>query len=330
MVEMAQPFFARWGVLPPQTGELLDADPRRRLVEAIASGRWGIVPVFQWTKNHEIRERVRKIRSVIGKQHRDALILRDEQLMGWLEACGFHRPAIARAVSGRQTGLRRPTKAQAIARTSEDHERQLYEEYRNRGLTEAKIEQQVYKRLRGSEAPASAAVRMGERRYIDRTERLNEALATPIQSEPLSEALTVLFRALLHDEDDATVKRRAGAVSNAFVGASGPPARIGQRIAVPSEQPPLEALVSDRWGIVLVFPWTTEPDIRASIKKLRTMVQPQPQDGSGPAPAARPIQFEPLSDALIPLFRAVANQDDAAVRRYALEARAAFLRAGAS
>src|SRR5262245_5412912 len=54
ILELIRPFVEHWRVLPPQTGELLDPEPRRRVVEAIASGNWGILPVFAWTTDREI------------------------------------------------------------------------------------------------------------------------------------------------------------------------------------------------------------------------------------------------------------------------------------
>src|SRR5207237_221197 len=138
-----QPFHDRWGVWPPQTGELLGADPRRRLVEAIASGNWGIVRVFPRTTDREIQSRVKTIRRTISKQHKDSLNGRTTQLVAWLQDCGagFDRKAIARAVHGWTKGLSRPTKAQAIARTSRKRETELYRtyrrEFRDLGIAEA-------------------------------------------------------------------------------------------------------------------------------------------------------------------------------------------------
>lgn len=324
--QLGRLFLNRWGVPPPTTGELLDPDPRRRFVDAIASGRWGVVLLLPWATNRRIQVNIRNIRSVIRKQHRDALIYRHAQLVRWLEAIGFDRPTIARAVFGRRTGLRRPTKAQVIARTSEHHERQLYEQYRGLGLTEKQIEQKIYKTLRGSEAPASAAVRMAEQRYVARLESLNKHLARPVQSEPLSYALTILFRAL-PDENNTTVRHHATAVRDAFVRASVPEKTPTTRREKASQHQPPEAIVSDLWGVVLVFPWTTDHDSRASVRKLRLMMRPPYQDGNGQGPTARPIPFEPLSDGLISLFRAL-SQESAVMRRHAFEARATFLRAG--
>ena len=173
-------FLERWGVPPPTSGELVDPDPRRRFVDAIASGRWGVVPIFPWTTNRQIKASIKKIRPIIRKQHKDALVNRHVQLVRWLETIGFDRPTIARAVFERRKGLRRPTKAAAIARTPEERQDQLYEEYRGLGLTHKQIEQRIYRRLRGSEAAASAAVRRvipgsGMRRRLRNEERARVA-----------------------------------------------------------------------------------------------------------------------------------------------------------
>src|SRR5262249_46752162 len=107
--QLGQKFEDRWGVPPTTTGELLDPDPRWRFLDAIASGRWGMVPIFPWTTNRQIKARIEKIRSVIRKQHQDALITRHAQLVRWLDTIGFDRPKIAQVVFGRRTGLRRLT-----------------------------------------------------------------------------------------------------------------------------------------------------------------------------------------------------------------------------
>jgi hypothetical protein len=320
--QLGQRFFKQWGVPPPTAGELLDADPRRRVVDAIAAGHWSLVLVLPTTTNRQIRRQIAKLRSIVRKQHRDALITRQAQLVRWLEAIGFDRPTIAQAVFQRQAGLRRPTKAQAIARTSEERERELHGYYRGLGVPEKKIEQKIYKRLRGSEAPASAVVRMIEQRYVKRLEHLNAHLATPLQSEPLSHALTILFRGL-PDDTDTTVRRHAGAVRDALLGAARSLLPV-HRCDVPSSHQSLETALSSTWGLVPVFGWTTDPEIRASVTNVRTMMRSKPEDGPS-VQAAGPIHFEPLSDALMALVRALAGQDEAAVRRTALAARAAFL-----
>ena len=79
-------------------------------------------------------------------------------------------------------------------------------------------------------------------------------------------------------------------------------------------------ILSSQWGVVPVFGWTTDPKIRAVVTRIRTMMRSNPLD-----PATARIPVEPLSDALITLLRTLAEPDDAAVRRAALGARAAFL-----
>jgi hypothetical protein len=162
---------------------------------------------------------------------------------------------------------------------------------------------------------------MTGQRYMKHLQGLNEDLAAPTQSEPLSYALTILFRGL-PDDTDTTVRRHGGAVRGALLGA----ARVllpAHRCDVPSPHQSLETALS-RWSLVPVFGWTTDPEIRASVTNVRTMMRSKSADGP-PIQAAGPIHLESLRNALIVLVRALAGQDEAAVRRAALAARAAFL-----
>jgi hypothetical protein len=326
--KVGQRFEDRWGVPPPMSGELLDSDPRRRFSDAIAAGRWGLVVIFPWTTNRSIGAGIKGIRSVVRKRHQDAMIDRHAHLVRWLEAIGFDRPTIARAVFGRRSGLRRPTTEEAIAGTREERESQLFQEFSALGLTVKQATQKVFKRLRGSEARASAAVRMTGQRYVNRVTSLNEDLAAPVQSEPLSHALTMLYRALL-DDDNIAVRGRAVAVREAFVKTPRCARPTSRRRDHVSEHQPLGTITSAPWCIVSVFPWTTDSQIRASVKKLRDLMRQHPQNGVGATATARPSPFEPLSDALISLFRALSNQDDTVVRRYAAKVWATFLEPGA-
>src|SRR5262249_2058451 len=186
VIARAQPFRDRWGVWPPQTGELLDPDPRRRAVEAIASGNWGIVLLFPWTTDREIHACIKKIRSTISKWHKDSLDFHTAQLERWLEECGagFGRKAIVRAVRRRTKALHRPTTSQAFARADREtpgRPDELFEkyqqQYRELGIDETAAytlaNQRVERALRGSEAPAHAALRMAGSRYRNRLKELN-------------------------------------------------------------------------------------------------------------------------------------------------------------
>jgi hypothetical protein len=317
---LGQKFVDKWGVLPPTTGELLDSDPRRPLTDAMASGHWGLVLLFPCTTNRQVRTAVQQIRSVIRKQHRDAVVARHAQLVRWLGNAGFDDPTIARAVFHRRSGLRRPTEKQANAWTPEPRQQYVYGHYLGLGFTPTQAQQRLTKRIRGSEALASAAIRMATTRYVTRLKQLNEHLAKPIQSESLSHALTMLFRAL-PDETIVTIKQLVIRVRGALGRAVASPQTTRRRDERPRS---LEPMLMGHWGAIPIFPWTTDFNIRAAIKTLRTTMGPPQQQDSRRAPAIRPTPFEPLSDALIALLRAVTDQGNA-VRRRALELRTAFL-----
>ena len=217
VLEQTTPFVEKWGVPPPQGGALVNPTPARAVADAVMSGRWGVLPIFAWTTDREIRTALQRIRQVVRKQHQDAETARRAQLARWLEDCGlgFSRPAIAGAVWGRQRGGRRPSKAQAIAQLPEKVERAWYQAYLAQGRSPQQAERLTMKRARGSEAPASATVRMAERRYEQDLERLNAALASPVPSEPVSAALTRLYRADRHDP--AELGRGLAALRSALI-----------------------------------------------------------------------------------------------------------------
>lgn len=217
VLEKTTPFVEKWGVPPPPASTLVNPDPAQPLAAAIMSGRWGMLPIFAWTTDREIRTAIQHIRRVVGKQHQDAESGRRAQMARWLEVCGlgFSRSAIAGAVWGRRHGLRRTSKARAIAQLPEKVEREWYQAYLAQGRSPEEADRLIAKRARGSEAPARATVRMAERRYEQQTERLNTALATPVSSEPVSEALTMLYRA--EPQDGAEIGRGLTALKNALI-----------------------------------------------------------------------------------------------------------------
>jgi len=312
MLKLREPFVARWGVPPPHTRELVDPDPRRQAVEAIGSGRWGIVPVFPWTPDRELREFLTTIRRRIHRQHQDALDRGFAQRADWLQDCGLDRSTIARVVYERGTGLRRPTTAQAIARTPEEREKEIRRKYQRqaekRGIPQDKIarwvNRQVYRRLRGSEARASAAVRMASRRYLDRIKRLNEHLASPMKSEPVSYALTKLLEAVLDNKSDAEVRERAETVRSALVG------KASRRL----RRQRSEAIESDHWGLVPVFPWTTNAELRGLVKAIRMDIRRRRNNPDGVGGTKPELLSRALTKLLLALELGEAN---AAVRQHA-------------
>lgn len=216
--EQTVPFLQRWKVLPPQASNLVSPDSRRDRVAAIASGRWGVVPVFASTTSKEIQDAVRIIRRTIRHEHQDAENARRAQLAAWLESLGFSRPEIGKAVWGRRDGLRRATRGQALRGISEDAETALLVKFLGEGLTRKKAEQRIYKLLQGSEPKVTAAVRMARQRYADRLNRLNTALAHPEMSEPISHALTLVLRAETRGADAAEIRRLVAALRRALIG----------------------------------------------------------------------------------------------------------------
>ena len=221
LIALGKRFRVTWGIFPPPAVLLVDPDPRRRIVEALGSGRWGLILVFPWTTNGDIQAQSKAIRKVTRKRHHDAREEHRAQCADWLEASGFSRPQVAQAVWGRRHGLRRPTQAEAIRALPEERERQLIARATEQGLSHHQAEQQVLRQARGSEAPASAMVRMAEARETARVEHLNQDLATPVVSEPLSAAITVLIRALEDQEPDTEVRLKARAVHQALLPSTG-------------------------------------------------------------------------------------------------------------
>jgi hypothetical protein len=221
LIALGERFRVTWGVLPPPAVLLVDPDLQRRVVEAMGSGRWGLILVYSWTTDVEIQAQSKAIRKVVGKRHHDAQEEHRAQCADWLEACGFSRPQVARAVWGRRHGLRRPTRTEVIRALPEERERQLIQQANEQGLSHHQAEQQLLRQARGSEAPASAMVRMAEARETARVKHLNQDLATPVVSEPLSAAITALIRALDDQEADSAVRLKARAVHRALLPSTG-------------------------------------------------------------------------------------------------------------
>lgn len=219
--EMGKAFIGKWGILPPVDSKLLDPHPKRPQVDTIITGNWGLIPVFPWTTVKEIQGEARRIRRAIGKRHRDTKDSeRRDMIARWLclqrRADGsrlFSDKEIARHVWGRKTGLRRPTKAEAIDRLDPLEEETLLRQFKHyfmeQGLEERdarrQAERRVYRRARGSEAPAVAAVRQALRRDKKRREAFQRDFEIPQPRDSISYALTMLIRTIMFgpkDEDE--------------------------------------------------------------------------------------------------------------------------------
>jgi len=108
---------------------------------------------------------------------------------------GVSRAAIAATVWGRELGLRRPSKGQSIARLSMDRETELIQRFTQRGLPYKDAERAAYRSVRGSEAPASAQVRMAIRRHNAAETQLTQDLVAPEQRDPVAGLMTAIFQA---------------------------------------------------------------------------------------------------------------------------------------
>jgi hypothetical protein len=216
--ELAESFVAKWGVPPPPSPELLRPDSRRKYVDALASGRWSVIPVFPWTTRRDIEAAVRRSRKRLGKQHQDRDAQeRRVQLASWFDACGIGGPDIAKAVWGRYRGLGRRSSAHAIGILSYAHEERLLKKYLEQGRSYPDAERLVLKRARRSEAPASAAMRVASDRYYKGRVSLNTDLALPREVDRRSHALTMLFRAATDGASEEEIRRHVNNVLKAFI-----------------------------------------------------------------------------------------------------------------
>jgi len=194
-----RPFIRKWRALPLLDHGHIAPDPRRPAKLAILAGRWGIIPVFPWTGQEEIVSRLREIQRAIGKTKKvnDSRIA----MARWLDMHGVPRSAIADAVWGRKLGLRRPTTGAAIRALSPDREAELMARFVGRGLPYEDAERAIYRRARGSEAPAVAQVRVAIARDRAASRRLTHELVEPEGREPIEPIARLVSDILRADFD---------------------------------------------------------------------------------------------------------------------------------
>lgn len=216
--EISRAFIQKWWVFPPPFPELLNLFPKWHQTNAIMTGNWGIIPVFPWTREDEIKEEARRIRRAIGKRHRDAMDnerRRTIALWLWLHrnpdgSQMFSNSDIARYVLEKKSGLRRPTTAEAIGRLDPEREEVLLRKFKQICMEEGieadesyqKAQRRVYRHARGSEAPAAAAVRQALQRDSERREALFKDSEKPQPHDPISYAITMLIRAITYGPKD--------------------------------------------------------------------------------------------------------------------------------
>jgi hypothetical protein len=214
------PFLSKWGVVPPPHREVFeDLDPRWEPSFAILTGQWGVIPVFPWTTVEDIKHQRKQIKEATGKVHKDTKEQRRLALIAdWMElhlAEGEKPPPrreIASVVWGRKTDLRRPSKANAVRRFRISGEEELIRRYKEKmGMTHLQAEKRFYRRARGTEAKAAAAVRMAVKRQEEAREEFMRRLQSPKQTDPLGYALTLLLREIFEGPGDIEAIRQTAA-----------------------------------------------------------------------------------------------------------------------
>jgi hypothetical protein len=198
-----RPFIKKWGAYPPDK-HLLASPKRYKAHYAVMKGLWGIIPVYPWTTRKEIEARARQIHRLIGTKHESFLEDRRVHIAEWLSryrnAVTGKAPRtieIATVVWGRTVGLTRSSKSKGLSKLSVQHEKALMKSFLAKGMSYKEAERLVYKRAQGTEAPASAMVRMARRRIKHELTELMREVRDPTKSDRPGHALTMLLRELL-------------------------------------------------------------------------------------------------------------------------------------
>ncbi len=186
------PFHQKWKAYPLADQELIASDPGHAARLAIAEGNWGLIPYFPWTSKREVLSKFGKLQQVIGRRAK----ARDRRgaLARWMATNGVPHAAIAKVVYERKDGLRRPSTGKAIAGLSEDREQAMMKQLMGRGFSNTKAERAIYRKARGSEAPAAAQVRMVIKRAREGSQQHTSNLVSPEAHEPLAGLVTQLIR----------------------------------------------------------------------------------------------------------------------------------------
>jgi hypothetical protein len=220
------PFAQQWQAWPAIDWGLVVQDPRHvGALLTVFTGRWGVVPVFPWTTDAELRHAARRIRRRIGSRHRDAWTHQRAVLSRWLETNGIPRRAIPRLLGWRQGGTDRPTAAAVVAPLSVEQEQALMRDPLQAGLSHQAAEQRVLRHLRGAEAPAAGMVRKAQARHDAWLRTVWADLIASTPTDPVSFALTRLLRARYLTGDLGELGRAMEALGQALDQALRPASR---------------------------------------------------------------------------------------------------------
>jgi hypothetical protein len=194
-----QRFIRRWRAQPPLPG-ILDAFSRTaRGRVAILTGEWAVIPVFPWTTHEEVRRTFTRVQKTLPKTHQDARTMRRAAEAAWL--AGHHNVEIAQAVLGTRRGSQRPTRAQVIKRLPFPREQALRKKVTERMTrrlkrtpTAAEVDRELYRMLRGHEAPAAARIRLAGKRFLQQVRATIPKIKDPTNTQAASYAITRLLR----------------------------------------------------------------------------------------------------------------------------------------
>jgi hypothetical protein len=161
----------------------------------VLTGRWGLLPVFPWTTDAELLAGARRVRTRIGKRHRDAVTHERAVLSPWLETNGIPRREIPQLLGWRDGGASRPTVTEALEDLSFEQEEATLRGLMKRGLSYPEANRRMRRQLRGTEAPAAGKIRKMQWRFDAWRRAAEAALDTPTSADPVSFAVTRVLHA---------------------------------------------------------------------------------------------------------------------------------------
>jgi len=200
-------FFAKWGAFPPRNFALLRPNDPRKEADAILAGQWGLIPVYPWTTEGEIRKASVKTRRGIEKRHRDARGIELGRLADWLSTSGFSTAEIAKEIFGRK----RPS-------VSFREEQRVFRSLKGRDLSYTEIEARVSNTIRGRSHSHEKQVGMAIKRFRAFDAKGKMLREAPAGAEPISHAVTMLLRHTYIRPDAKDVVRWLEALRSSLLG----------------------------------------------------------------------------------------------------------------
>ena len=184
-------FKIKWSIEPPPAA-LLDRDPRRPEAAALLAGRWGLLRVFPWTIDADLKRGRRRIQRVIDRAEREAQNSRRAELAQWLHRCRFSDSEIAAAVWGRTKGLKRSKNLAKADRLFAAIDKAAG------GLKTADdlkaANRKALARAADHEARAAAMVRQARNRHETLLTERRPLFDAPLQADPISTCITKILR----------------------------------------------------------------------------------------------------------------------------------------